>query len=392
MLATTGCDPNPNPEAHGPGQTNSAQASYSPRELETNKDCNEDGRVDLDIVHPATGLVNEMDEDSPGGLVAVFGPNRPITRLIVGGMGPKLKGTFSFSHSPLISLWLDSSFTQPLPASKDAQNGITIFVKGNEISRTRGDQSVNVSWNGSVQISKASDSVALTVVNAEVRFEIASFIPYVWTDPRFPDSLDLYPSFVAVGDGRSFAPPSVLEATYRVRQNIGLNPHAELSANGIIPSLTYARAGNSTHYTKNAIPPSARNDLHGVCCPSPAPAWLVADGPGKIITHEAQDLGLTADGVHRFRFSAAGIDGALNIAELLGALLVDASIWWLIDVHLNVEEPLALKYTISGLRKQFPAYEMYVSSLSPTPVWQPVFQWKPPFSRTVFPYIFKTES
>jgi len=56
-------------------------------------------------------------------------------------------------------------------------------------------------------------------------------------------------------------------------------------------------------------------------------------------------------------------------------------IYWVLEFDVNVSDPTAPTFNLTGWRSGFPAYEIYVQDSNQ--INQPIYQWTPPASRDV---------
>jgi len=81
-----------------------------------------------------------------------------------------------------------------------------------------------------------------------------------------------------------------------------------------------------------------------------------------------------------------------NMAAWEGVLGPNISepIVWNFGFGFDVSNPTATRVIMSGTKKRFPAYEIYIKKSSGDNM--PVYQWMPDESRDIIPYLFITET
>ena len=188
-------------------------------------------KVELDIIHPATGEVSDSDEESPGGLVAIKeNANTPVTELLLRNIEPiAAGGDFKLIFSPgNFKIWLNSNGTNEVLSNSttiSATTNTTLYLEGISESSSLGAEQIEVVWTDGATTLSCGERVHLTVVEAEFDVVHRVFIPYNWVDVPHPAHL----FHVAEGDDRSF--DSTLSGTFRVEQRMLLIPFEELASN-----------------------------------------------------------------------------------------------------------------------------------------------------------------
>jgi hypothetical protein len=227
--------------------------------------------VDLDLVHPATGELEEGKEDGvnadapDGGYVSVKrmiddgqGGEKdatPITQLKIHkitGAQADWKTRLKFNAGGRYKIYKDEARTQlvtseatELPANQDT----ILYFQGEKKSESRGGEEItmqigiNDDWHD-------GDSVKCTIVQSEFQVQVKAFIPYVWSEAEEiePELLNPLNGKVVQGDLHSI--PRVAanarkasqfindysdntaqyfaKAPFRVMQTVVLTPYKEL--------------------------------------------------------------------------------------------------------------------------------------------------------------------
>jgi len=239
--------------------------------------------MDLDIIHPATGEVAEMDEDSSsgfveedkGGLVAIRrNENTPLTMLVLRELSNlplyakyrlKVNSTHSSGH---VQIWRDHACTQLVTSEQtefDVNTATTVFLEG--VNEGTGDdlkifQQIKVDdlWND-------GDVVSIKVVHAEIPVVLRAFIPHAWTAGEIPVPMQLLPpafSNTVGGDRQDFSREGYdAEPAFRLAQTVIMTPYRELHADIDIASERRAKAALlSKYYDRTEDVPVADQGLN----------------------------------------------------------------------------------------------------------------------------------
>jgi hypothetical protein len=227
-LSTTATPSSPSLAPYIKNQDNMAYIELRPTEFTLNQKISLSLLpVDIDIVHPATGELDEAKQHDPtkGGYVAVRRDyETPVTKLVlrqgVGVEGMKYK--VKFNGTDKFKLWKDEARTQAVVSAQtefDPAQETTLYFKGLEKSASVGAEAITLQAviNGTAT---DAETVYASVVEAEFDVWLNVFIPPQWTD--FPathpihidyitNPLDPYPiptpfyrRKIAAGDDRSF--------------------------------------------------------------------------------------------------------------------------------------------------------------------------------------------
>jgi hypothetical protein len=355
-------------------------------------------KVDLDIVHPATGELDDGKEDAgDGGYVSVqrledpailTSDATPKTKLLihaVSGAQPTWKTRLKFTPGERYKIYTDVARTQEVvsestefPANADK----TLWFHGLKKSLTRGGESVTmqISING---VWVDGDAVKCTIVQSEFLFQVKAFIPYAWTDSEEevpgPNSWSPMYGKVAKGDlhpgngNRPASPgftnrystdkngvtePAYLRfqnAPFRVCQTVIVTPYEELhSAADIQGGRHLYTAPSSDHFTKSTSVNASELSLHmgfmalsGIASasgkpPANTPAYEHISRSGKISE-------ITIDG------------GAKDGAMPWGTTWATDDIHWRLYLKVWCDtDPLNPKVEFGGKHDSYPAYEIIV--------------------------------
>ncbi len=358
--------------------------------------------VDLDVVHPATGALGEVNEDAgDGGYVSVQRLEgsldvAPRTKLVIhqaSGADASVKTRLIFDGADRFRIYQNQARTQQVTSGVtefSSTSDTTLYLQGFKKSLTRGGETVTVQAGTGGQWANA-DSVKFTIVQSEFLFQVKAFIPYAWTEteaealpailpiPVFPYSVpntlkdkvakgDLHPGLGmrigplgfenAYSTGAVSGPSYQLfeNAPFRVCQTVIVTPYAELHRT---PDIARARrmmtAPISEHYTKSTGVDPTELSLH-MGFKSLIPAGLSKAGPPlpnvakyELLARTGHLAELTIDG--------GGKDGAMPAFTTWAT----TDIHW--RLHLRVladSDPLQPTVQFSGTHDTYPAYGIIV--------------------------------
>jgi len=335
--------------------------------------------VDIDFVHPATGEMNESREASEGGYIAIRkDAETPVTKLklhkLDGMPSAEFKLTFS---STKIKIWKDAGRTQAVtsdsslfPANVDTE----VFLEGVEKSTAAKDIEIGLKVKiGSTESSAVTTKA--TVVQSEFNVTIQAFIPYQWVDVPgnwLPGWIPGAPSDeVAVGDNRGY--DQSLTRSVRSRQKLVVTPFEDINGEAIKPNTLLGESGLSIHYDKSdSVPAADQGQLHGYSFV--ANPVEVRRGQGTFRQPTAGPINRIAPKKLTFTANMAAWEGVLgpNISE---------PIVWNFEFGFDVTNPVIGRVLMSGTRRGFPAYEVYIKKSDGDNM--PIYQWMPPADRTV---------
>lgn len=365
--------------------------------------------VDLDIVHPATGELEEgkQHDASKGGYVAVRRDDKtPVTKLVlrqgsnVSGMKYKVK----FNGADKFKLWKDEARTEAVVSQQtefDPAHETTLYFEGLKKSASVGGETLTLQAviNGT---STDAETLYATIVEAEFDVWLNMFIPPQWGDlpalhPIHTDVimvgnnlLPVYRRKIFGGDDRSFAtdfldtPTTDVDdptTSSRAHSQVVIIPFKDLDADGIKDNTAKSAMGESHNYLKSAsVPdPSAGYSTSNRLVPQP-----VITQTGRAPTSDMHIDGATRYGTDnnavKFKFHGSADNPIVSPS---------ASIDWDFEIAISVNNSnvLAPKWLLSGHKQDgFPAYEIYVrdsDGSSGDEKGTPVYQYDPiPLGRT----------
>lgn len=328
--------------------------------------------VDLDIVHPATGELDEgkQHDASKGGYVAIRRDDKtPVTKLLLraGGGVSGMKYKVKFNGADKFKLWKDEARTQAVVSQQtefDPTQETTLYFEGLKKSASVGGETLTLQAviNGT---STDAEMIYATVVEAEFDVWLNVFIPPQWVDvPPGPITGNPVPelsSTIASGDDRSFvntfldnpsADVDKVATSSRSHTQVTIIPFKDLDADGIKDQTEKHAMGISHNYVKvwsvphPGDPYSAANRL----LPQP---WTVSTGRG-LTTGMHVTPGTRDDYSMKFRFNGTADN---PIVTPSAAIDWDFELQVFVDAA-NVTQP---KWKLLGQWQDgFPGYEIYV--------------------------------
>ena len=309
--------------------------------------------VDIDFIHPATGEMDESRETSEGGYIAIRRDEQtPVTKLKLRKLDGMANAQFKLVFSSnKIKLWKQfssgvfseavASDSTPFPANQDTE----VFVEG----VTKSDAAKDVEVGMKVVIGSTESSpvpVKLTVVQAEIDFQIKFWIREDWVDVPFHPINNLLNDRIAGGDDRDGSTSPT--ASYRVTQKVTVNPFRDLDLDGIKDGSNQNLPGTSSLYVKATSVPhpggpySASNKL----LPGATPA---VTGPPDTSNMKIDPKTRVDDKKATVRFHGAANDPLIWFSF---------SIDWDIEVTVDSTVPLAPKFMVTGWHDNYPAIEI----------------------------------
>ncbi len=376
--------------------------------------------VDVDIVHPVTGEMEDAKEDvGNGGYVSVqrlkdpddlTSDATPKTKLkihaVLGALTTS-KTRIKFSSEGRYKIYRDESRTQEVVSEQtefDATEDVELFFHGFKKSLVLGGESVTMQ----VMIDESwldGDSLKFTVVQSEFLIQVKAFIPYSWTEgeilpgsitipaspPAWPtpttlplQELNPMNGKVAKGDLHSIPSGNMRsgspgfrnaystdavdgpiknrwrQAPFRCCQTIVLTPYKELHTSYDLALLRRAMtAPLSEHYVKaTSVDPSEISLTTGY---KDLVGGTSSDGKGPIKTRDYRH-GAREEKVAQLHVEYGAVDGALGTtAVIIPNHLVSPDIHWDIWLKVNSEvNPLMPSIEFGGKHDSYPAYEIIV--------------------------------
>jgi hypothetical protein len=362
--------------------------------------------VDLDIVHPATGELDEGKEDSGdatyvvpgrGGLVAIKrNQNTPKTKLVLRAC-PSLPAESKFRIKTDIRLWTgslkvwkDQAGTQAVVSGQTefpANVETTLYLEGED--RTVTDdlvitQQVKVGSNW-----VDGDKVSTTVVHAEIPIVMRAFIPHRWTRgehfPPLPPPLTI--GYVVGGDRTDYTLRpygDTVETPYgrtcRLEQTTILTPFKELHTPLDIESARKERSAIESDYYKKStkVPASDQNlDFGETLVPGATADYTY---PPSVTDKEYKDGRRYTDGGHPISELTITLSGEPGM-PFGAAWGVAPNIDWKYVVKIDTRYPHSLTAKVEVEHNLYPAYEVIIGNSDETYV--PLWQIKP--AATTFP-------
>lgn len=341
-------------------------------------------KVDLDIVHPATGELDEAKEDSVGGYVAKEYRTGLQTKLRIHptdieGVDFRLK----FNSNGRYRLLKEDGtevISESTVFSADTVSNITI--EGSEYSEQKAEEEVIVQLVSATGHVADGDSVRFSVVPAQFEMFFKAFIPYQWVrilgHPLYDNRV------VAKGDDRDFADD--VSASTRMGQVAIVIPYPDLDANGIgsISGGEFAVSwtGTTEHYNYTDLTNPFTTAAHQGLEPqtriiegsSPADSGVAPTDEMYILPPDSRD-----PNTNKVTIS---FNGSAGEPIVIGAPPIDYEI----DITIDSSDPLAPTFKVTGWQDGFPAYEGYARPLdldNSSSGFTPMYQWQPELSATV---------
>jgi hypothetical protein len=344
--------------------------------------------VELDIVHPATGELDEgkQHDARKGGYIAVRRDDKsPVTKLVIrqcsGVSGIKFK--VKFDGSDKFKLWKDAARIHAVVSQQtefDPAQETTLYFEGLKKSTSVGAESLTIQAviNGT---STDAETIYANVVEAEFDVWLNMFIPPQWVDlPALHpihnefDGIDpvtgalryVYRRRISGGDDRSFSTKYFTNPALDVDDKIGntstrahsqvvIIPFKDLDADGFKDNSAKSVMGLSHNYLKSAsVPdPSAGYSSCNRLVPQPT-----VTGTDCALTSDMQIDGATRYGTDgntvKFRFH-----GSAGNPVVIPSPTID----WDFEIAVSVSDSntLSPKWELIGHKQDgFPAYEIYV--------------------------------
>jgi hypothetical protein len=356
--------------------------------------------VDLDIVHPRGGELDEAKQHDPtqGGLVAVrrgditkpdgFRPE-PLTKLVIRANSSVqgLKWKLRFNAGNNFKIWQDVERAQEVVSEQtefDPTQDVTLYFEGLKKSGSVGSESVTLlAMIDSTSVE--TEKVYFTVVEAQVLIQVRFWIREGWIDlPPHPQNP--IPNYkIAGGDRRDNSldwepgkgtPPLAAAPGYRVAQEVVMQPFEEL--NPIV-----INAGDVVTIFKPGIRAGSDEDRSGVtslflkhgAVPFSA---LPYDAIVNELLATATPTGTAPPPTDRMHIESSRSSDRKGTVRFYGAVsdplvLFAADIDWDLSVTIDATDPINLKYEIGGSHDDYPAIEvnMKFDAKDPNPTTTP---------------------
>ena len=336
-------------------------------------------KMDLDIVHPASGELSEEKEDiNDGGYVSIKreideDDVAPVTQLKLhanSSLPSAAKFRLKFANGNRYKIYSDDT-RQTLVQSEvtefDVGSPTTLYFQGIGKSQSRGGEEITM------QIGVGGnwydgDSVKCTVVQSEFQIQIKGFIGYAWTKAETTDNPFYWPGIfdpimfnrIAKGDNRNFRNVysdrnAFSDAQFRVMQTVVITPFKDIHTQVDLQSERLGQvAPESVHHDVNAIPIAETGLDYGNLSP-------IGSGDSKPARLRASlfetPLRGTITSWARLTLEADGIDG--HIPGGIGW-----GINWRAKVEVNCADPLEPEVyvdgtsTYVGVHDRYPFYEI----------------------------------
>jgi len=342
-------------------------------------------KVDLDIIHPATGEFDEAKEDSVGGYVAKEHRTGIQTKLRIHPVdidGASFRLKFDSGQKYRLLKEDESEITSEsttFPADELSE----IIIEGSEYSEqgTQEEVILQLVLPGG-QIAEG-DSVKFSVVPAQFEVFFKNFIPYQWVRIL---GHPVYDGFVvAKGDDRDFADD--VSATFRMGQFAIVIPYPDLDANGIGSIGGEEFAVNLTGVTEHYLYEDLTEDIPlDVTHQGLQPENRIVEGstPQNSGIASTDEMHILSSDIRipNANKVTVSFNGSASEPIVIGA----ASIDYEIDITIDSADPLDPQFKVTGWQDGFPAYEAYARPLNldnSSSGFTPLYRWKPILGATV---------
>jgi len=350
--------------------------------------------VDLDVVHPATGELDDAKEDvNDGGYVSIKrevdgNDVAPVTQLKLhtnSSLPSTAKFRLKYTDGGRYKIYSDDTrqtLVQSQVTEFNAGSPTTLYFQGLEKSQSLGGEEITMQiglggnwYNG--------DSVKCTVVQSEFPVVIRAFIPYLWSEPEQPASfLDailgiLYTAIAEGDDRKALTKIDSDQISYRSRQRVILTPYKDLHGSfDRSADREETVADLSTHHVKQlSVPLLDLFNKHG-------DSW---ESNGPVVHEEGQPIFVSSnyqkntyvDKIVSLNIIGSSEDGAM---PWYIPSAVTPNIDWDIEVSLDAHaDPLNPRLAAMGSRDKFPAYEIIFEQSNGS--YEELYFFSPPYSR-----------
>ena len=337
--------------------------------------------VDLDVIHPATGEMNENREQSEGGYIAIYRDEEtPVTKLKLHKLAGLQSATFKVVFtSDKINLWQDENKTQAVISEQtvfSADVDTELYIEGVEKSASARDVEIGMKVKiGSTESSAVT--VKATVVHSEFLFVIRGFIPHKWTEGELPFPVHSWP-FISTCIGGNRQIFSLIsyedEAEFKLAQEVIITPYEDIHNSVDISQNRREKITLvSKYYNRNEdLPESDRHLRFGEVLIG-QPNW---EYPTKLPTSNYSEDKRFKDSstVRKARLKASLSGEAGGPGWVWGGLI--ANIDYAITIHVEAAVNGENRTYIEAKTNLYPAYEVVVENTDSTG-FIPVFQSTP---------------
>lgn len=317
--------------------------------------------MDLDIEHPATGEVDE-DEEEEKGLVAVRRDDETsLTRLKLKPIEPSgIGGHYYLTIPGNLKIWQNENRTGEVTEETEFNPEIetTLYVEAIEKSISLNDQQIALNWKEGEKNISYGDWVKLTAVEAETEARINYWIREQWINMPwhlFANPNPFSPNIAGGDDREASLEPDSLEITSRVGQKIVINPFSELDADGLKDGSEEKFEGESTIYVKATSVPHPDQDYSA--------NNRLLDNPQiwSSVPTDPNDMHADTQRINN-RVVETQFHGTANDQ----AVWLSADIDWDFTLTIDASNPLEIQYSLEGWHDDYPAIELHLEdSLGP---------------------------
>ena len=276
----------------------------------------------------------------------------PVTKLVIRKSDAlaSINGSFrlKFTQADRYKLYSDAAQTQ-LVVSEQTEFPpnveTTLYFKGEKESLFRGGEAIELQSKIGNQW-QSSETVKLTVVQAEFDFQIKFWIRENWVDVPWHPINNPLNNRIAGGDDRDAS--TLPTASYRVTQQVTVIPFRDLDADGIADGSDRNVPGTSSFYTKaTSVPrPNEPYSDSNKLLPGARPAVTGAPDTSEMMITPQNRL---TDNKATIRFHGAVNDPLVWLS---------ANINWDITLTVDSTDPLTPSFSVTGRHDNYPAIEI----------------------------------
>jgi len=318
--------------------------------------------VDLDIVHPATGELDETreDADAGSGIVAIKRDDEtPVTKLKIhaaSSLPAGSKVSLLFTNGDRYKVWKGAAMTDEIISSTtelDATVEHTFYVEGLSKSASESSESIKQIYTVGTTVVEG-DEVKFTVVEAEFDFQFKAWLREQWVDVPFHPIDNVLNNRIAGGDDREASTDKT--ASSRLYQVVTVIPFQHLDSDGIKDGTDQNVPGLTTLYDRGDSLPFPDRDHY-----DSGNRFKAGATPVQSATVDASRAFIKVEARSDSRKTKVRIHGQAGDPLIHWSCDID----WNIFVEIDATDPVAPKYQISGAHDDSPAFEIDLETSDP---------------------------
>jgi len=324
-------------------------------------------KVDVDIVHPASGELSDAaeDADTGSGIVAIKRDDEtPVTELKIhkadslpAGSTVSLLFTNGSGESTRYRIWKDAAMTQEVISSTTEFNAAvdtTLYFEGLKKSSFESSESVKQVYTAGTTVFEG-DEVKFTVVEAEFDVQFKAWLIEQWVDVPFHPIDNVLNNRIAGGDDRGASTDKT--ASSRLYQAVTIIPFESLDADGIKDGTDQNVPGLTTLYDReDSLPHPDRDDYDS------GHRFKAGATPVQTSTVDASRADIEAEPRSSANKIKVRLHGQANDPLILLACDID----WNVFIEIDASDPAGVKYEISGAHDDAPAFEIDLETSDPS--------------------------